>query len=218
MRITFPTSDVYRLEDFAFRGFTQRRFVVFDVEATGPDPDTDSVTQLGSVRLDHAQPFQASTFMTLVRPWRPIPSKIEVLTGVTQARVADAPTFPEAWSKFQAFCSGAVLVTQCGYEYDYPLIDRECIRAGLPKLSGERLDTKALFALLHPTRQEMFSTDFLCAYYGIDRTAFKRHDALGDANLIARIFLAEVGEMRSSGIDSVRTDGIAIKRFVLPPL
>lgn len=218
MRITFLTPDVYRLEEFAFRGFTQHRFVVFDVEATGPDPDADSVTQLGAVCLDHRQPLERSTFMTLVRPWQPIPPKIEALTGVTQARVAGAPGFAEAWSRFHAFCSGAVLVTQCGYEYDYPLLDRECDRAGLPKLGGERLDTKALFALLHPTRQEVFSTDFLCAYYGIDRTAFKRHDALGDANLIARIFLAEVAEMRSSGIDSVQTDGIAIKRFSLPPL
>lgn len=217
MKITFPCADYYELRDFQFQGLSGHNFVVFDLEATGPEPATDSVSQVGAVKLDDAEQGDAA-FESLVRPWKPIPQKIEELTGVTNAQVLTASDFAEAFARFRAFCGDAVLVTQCGYEYDFPLLDRECDRAGLRRLANARLDTKAIFALLHPQRSETFSTNFLSDYYGIDRTAFQRHDALGDARMIARIFYAELEEANSMGIDALATDGLKIKRFVLPPL
>jgi DNA polymerase III epsilon subunit-like protein len=78
--------------------------------------------------------------------------------------------------------------------------------------------TEVLFALLHSDRTETFSTDFLCDYYDIDRTSDPRHDALGDARLIARIFQAELGEMRRRGLATLAAEDLRVKRFVAPPL
>ncbi len=214
MQIAYLSAELYELSDFRFEGLHARRYVVFDLEATGPGAETDSVTQIGAVRMGESD----TAFESLVRPWKPIPQKIEELTGVTNAKVKTAPDFAEAYARFRAFCGDAVLVTQCGYEYDFPLLDRECDRAELEHLANIRLDTKAIFALLHPQRTETFSTSFLSVYYGINRSEFKRHDALGDARLIARIFRAELEEAKNMGIDALATDGLRIKRFALPPL
>lgn len=217
MRITFTTPESYELNSFSFEGLHGRDYVVFDLEATGPDADADSVTQIGAVRLS-GDGTEGAVFESLVRPWKPIPPKIERLTGITNDRVAAAPEFAAAFERFRVFCADAVLVTQCGYEFDFPLLDRKCDRAGLGRLPNERLDTKAIFALLHPERTETFSTDFLSDYYGINRADFKRHDALGDARLITRIFQTELDEAKTMGIDALVTDGMKIKRFVLPSL
>lgn len=214
MNITFPSADCYELRDFHFSGLAARDYVVFDLEATGPDPVEDSITQIGAVWLGEDD----AAFESLVRPWKPIPPKIEELTGVTNTRVKTASGFAEAFAQFRNFCGDAVLVTQCGYEFDFPLLDRECDRAGLGRLTNTRLDTKAIFALLHPQRTETFSTNFLSDYYGINRSEFKRHDALGDARLIARIFQAELDEAKRMGIDALATECMKIKRFVLPPI
>lgn len=211
MEITFTSAEEYELSGFYFDGLENREFVVFDLEATGPDAECDSVTQFGAVQMGDG----AQTFESLVKPWQPIPSKIEELTGVTNQRTENAVGFADAYERFRKFCGDAVLVTSCGYEYDFPLLERECGRSGLPMLPNERLDTKAIFALLHPDRTETFSTDFLSDYYQIDRSGLKRHDALGDARLIARIFEAECDEARQLGIDSISTEKMRIKRFVL---
>lgn len=217
MNVTFPNADSYELRDFRFDGLNGRNYVVFDLEATGPLAASNAVTQIGAVRLGDKETSDA-VFETLVRPWEPIPPKIEVLTGVSNERVGDAPGFASVWEDFRNFCDDAVLVTQCGYEFDFPLLDRECERVGMSALTNVRLDTKAIFAMLHPQRTETFSTDFLCGYYGINRSAFNRHDALGDARLIARIFRAELAEAQRMGVDALTVDCIRIKRFVPSPL
>lgn len=217
MKITSLDVECYELSDFRFNILEGGDYVVFDLEATGPTAEADRITQVGAVRLGGRDRAETS-FESLVRPGKPIPPPIEALTGITNARVAAAPDVFAMLKRFKAFCGDAVLVTQCGYEFDFPLLDQESGRGGLDRMANMRLDTKALFALLHPKRTETFSTNFLSDYYGINRAEFKRHDALGDARLITRIFQAELEEAKGAGIDALATDGLKIKRFVPPPL
>jgi len=218
MHIEFVSEGEYELSDFEFRILPDARYVVFDVEATGPDPLTDSVTQIGAVALAGNNRGQTDSFTQLVKPWKSIPEKIETLTGVTNERVHHSPKFANAWLDFGRFCGDDVLVTQCGYEFDYPILEEECRRAHLPCQAAKRLDTKAIFALLHPEMHEIFSTNFLTNYYAIDRSQFRRHDALGDSYLIAQILVAELKEADRMGIASLAAGKIRIKRFVLPPI
>lgn len=218
MKIESIDPYTYALRDFRFTGWRTHRYVVFDLEGTGPDHTTDRITQIGAVRLGGEDFREVAAFECLVNPGRPIPPLIADLTGITDERVADAPDFAAASARFRAFCGDAVLVTQCGYEYDFPLLDRETQAVGHVPWTNARLDTKVLFALLHPDRTETFSTDFLCGYYDIDRTSYPRHDALGDARLITRIFQAELAELRRRGLETLATDDLRVRRFVAPPL
>jgi DNA polymerase-3 subunit epsilon len=219
MNIRLQDVEHYLLSDFEFSGFSGRRYVVFDVESTGINHQSESITQIGAVAVYDSGPRDAESFMSLVKPWKSLPEKIEKLTGITNARVARAPDLKAVWPEFCKFCGESPLVTQCGYEFDFPIIDEECARAGIRPLGNSRLDTKAIFALLHPDRSEVFSTNFLSDHYRTDRSQFQRHDALGDAMLISRFFFGELQELQSLGVDHLRTDtAVKIKRFILPPL
>jgi len=219
MKIDFIDSEHYQISGFSFGPLTGRRFVVFDFESTGPIYSEDSITQIGAVAVYDDGPRDQESFCSLVRPWKAIPPKIEELTGVTNELVASAPNFGKIYPEFAAFCGDSALVTQAGYEFDFLIADVECDRAGYPSLTNLRLDTKVIFALLHPERSENFSTNFLSEYYRVDRTPFKRHDALGDALLISRVFHALLEEARSDKRRSLEaTAPLQVRRFVLPPL
>lgn len=219
MVITPSGAEHYTLSEFEFEPVPERRYVVFDLEATGADGETDSVTQFGAVAVYDDGPSNNERFTSLVRPWKPIPPEIERLTGITNTAVAGAEAFPAVWGRFQEFCGDAVLVTQCGYEFDFPVLDRECARSGVAPSTNIRLDTKALYALLHPDLEVNPSTNFLSERYGIDRKLFRPHNALGDAMLIARIFCRVRDDMREQGKTRLATEKpVRIHRFILPPL
>lgn len=219
MKIESIDADSYSLSEFEFQPLSGRRYVVFDLEATGPDSTTDSVTQIGAVALYDDGPRDEESFRCLVRPRKPIPTKIEALTGLTNELVATASDFAAAWPAFVEYCRDSALVTQGGYEFDFDLLDRECARVAVPTLAHPRLDTKAIFALTHREQYDTFSTNFLSDYYGVDRSAFKRHDALGDAKLISRFFYAQMQEAKARMKDGWFAQApLRIKRFVLPPL
>ncbi len=219
MQLQPLTEQVYTWDEFSLSNLQNHSYWVFDVEATGIDSATEYVIQIGGVEVIAGKINRSSAFSGYVRSPKPIPEKIQALTGITQQDIEAAPPFTVVLPQFLAKCSRHALVTQCGYEFDYPILQAECKRSGLEFPESPRLDTKAVFAFLHPELDDIFSTDFLLRYYGIDASGFKRHDALGDALIIGLIWCAELKEAKERGIDAISvTAPIAIRRFVLPPL
>jgi DNA polymerase III epsilon subunit-like protein len=194
---------MYQWSGVAFRNICNRSFWVFDLEATGLDFNTERVIQFGAIAVEDGEIDKSSTFTCVVDPECVIPEKIEKMTGVTNELVHNAPKFPEAFSLFLSQAGERIWITQAGYEFDCPLLVRECTRHGIRFPNVYILDTKALFAFLHHDRSEIFNTDFLMRYYEIDPTGLRRHDALGDALLIAKIFCAELAELRARGLTEV---------------
>jgi len=84
-------------------------FVVVDLETTGGSATAGaSITEIGAVKVCHGE--RLGEFQTLVRPSQPIPPFISVLTGITNAMVADAPRIEAALPAFLEFARGSVLV------------------------------------------------------------------------------------------------------------
>jgi DNA polymerase-3 subunit epsilon len=219
MPIQFTDDYSYIWSGFTLEDIENQFYWVFDVEATGIDVTTEQVTQLGGVRVAGNQTDFTSTFASYVCPNKPIPQKIQKLTGITSRQTETASKFAEVFPRFLERCRGHILVTQCGYEFDYPLLEAECQRCGLIFPDFVQLDTKAFFAFLHPELDQTFSTDFLVSYYGLDSAGLNRHDALGDALLVSLILCAELADARKQGLSSIRlARPITIKRFQLPPL
>jgi DNA polymerase-3 subunit epsilon/DNA polymerase-3 subunit alpha (Gram-positive type) len=111
------------------------------------------------------------------------------------------------------------MVTQAGYEYDLPMIRRHCRMSSLSFFENRIIDTKALFANLHPELFEVFSTDYLVRYYQIETNDIKRHDALGDCALISRILDHILMEYKERNIRSFHIkEGLTVKRFSIPAM
>ncbi len=70
-----------------------RALVFLDLETTGAAAHFDRITEIGLVEVDNGR--HLGEWSTLVNPERPISSMIESLTGITDAMVANAPTFAE---------------------------------------------------------------------------------------------------------------------------
>ena len=66
------------------------------------------ITEFGAVKVRGGQVL--GEFQTLVRPATPIPPFITVLTGISNAMVADAPSIRTALPQFLEFAAGSVLV------------------------------------------------------------------------------------------------------------
>jgi DNA polymerase-3 subunit epsilon len=203
MRTTDCGNGTYLWSDFVLDALHEPSYWVFDLEATGANFAVDRVTQFGAIAIKDDRPNAESAFMQLVNPGKHIPEEIEALTGVTNESVKQAPMFPEAFAAFLDRPESHVWVTQAGYEFDVPMLLQECRRHNLMFPAVTVLDTKALFAYLNPERSGLFNTDFLLEHYGIDAACRQRHDALGDALLIADIFCAELAECRAKGITRI---------------
>src|SRR5258708_7244461 len=63
--------------------------VVVDLETTGGSPHTCAITEIGAVKVRGGAVL--GEFQTLVNPMTDIPPFIAVLTGITDAMVANAP-------------------------------------------------------------------------------------------------------------------------------
>lgn len=83
-------------------------FVVVDLETTGASPATSAITEVGAVKVRGGQVL--GEFATLVNPETAVPPFIAVLTGITDAMVADAPRIGGVLASFLEFARGAVLV------------------------------------------------------------------------------------------------------------
>ena len=219
MKIFNETKERYAIKDLEINDLSRRKYCVFDLEATGLDYNNEYITQIGAVIVENGKIDYANVFNMLVKSPKPIPPEIERLTSITNSRISEAPPFAEAFNSFKEFAGDAVLVSQCGFEFDFHLLKKECERNHLDCLSNSILDTKVLYAAIHRDREDTYSTDFLLKNYQIYSKDVPRHDALGDSILIGRMLIEILGEYEARGIDSlVINEELVIKKFIPKPL
>lgn len=115
-------------------------FVVVDLETTGAGPEA-TITEIGAVRVCGGE--VVGEFQTLVNPTVHIPPLIQVLTGITDAMVADAPRLDQALPPFLEFARGSVLVAH-NAGFDVGFLKRACAAQQLPWPGFGVVDTVAL--------------------------------------------------------------------------
>ncbi|HEV2784051.1 MAG TPA: DEDD exonuclease domain-containing protein [Actinophytocola sp.] len=102
-------------------------FVVFDLETTGGSPESDTVTEIGAVKVRGGEVL--GEFATLVDPGRGIPPEIVSLTGITNAMVYTAPKLEQVLPAFLEFSVGSVLVAH-NSGFDIGFMRAACTRFG----------------------------------------------------------------------------------------
>ena len=115
-------------------------FVVVDLETTGAGPDA-TITEVGAVRVQSGE--VVGEFQTLVNPCTHIPPLIQVLTGITDAMVADAPRLDQVVPPFLEFARDAVLVAH-NAGFDVGFLKRACAAQGLAWPGFPVVDTVGL--------------------------------------------------------------------------
>jgi len=179
----------------ALRGLT---FAVVDVETTGGGPDSGNrVTEVAIVEVRDGG--VGESFQSLVNPGRPIPPRIQGLTGITDEMVRSAPSFegvaPEVWDRL----SGKIFVAH-NAAFDWGFLDRELLEALGRGLEAPRLCTVRLGRSLVPGLAS-YSLDPLAQHFSIP--IHSRHRAFGDALATARLLIHLLDRAEALGVSDL---------------
>jgi len=112
--------------------------VIFDLERTGPDPLTDRIVEVAALKV--SPDGSVAAFESRVNPGVKIPSEATAVHGITDADVADAPSFATVAPDLAAFLEGCDLAGYNLRGFDIPLLGRELDRVKVPfSFDGRRV-------------------------------------------------------------------------------
>ncbi|MBP1737639.1 MAG: polC [Oscillospiraceae bacterium] len=171
-------------------------FVVFDIETTGLSAQTDSIIEIGAVKLENG--VVTERFGTFADPGHPVSPETVALTGITDAMLKGAPSCHDAVAAFLDFAGDAPLVAH-NAEFDTGFIAVACRKMGrtfqplwidtlilaqylLPNLKNHKLDTVAAQLQLPP---------------------FNHHRAEDDAETAALILAGLFPYLKKLGVDAM---------------
>ncbi len=149
-------------------------YVVVDMEMTGLNLASDEVIEIGAWKVkDH----RIAQFHTLLQPVRrQLDSQVEELTGITEKMLENAVSQEQGMRDFLTFSEDLPLVGH-RISWDYTFLKRWGKEQGIA-IERQGVDTLELARRFLP-QLEHRSLDYLCQYYGIERT--RNHRALEDA-------------------------------------
>lgn len=162
------------------------RFIAFDTETTGLDPDRDRIVELGAVVFEKGIP--TVSFQSYVNPGICIPAEVSVLNHITDEMLAAAPTEKDVYPEFMKFlgdaASGKTLI--CGHvaAFDLSFLCKALDRLGI-EAAFRFIDTRQL-ATQFP-ELEHHSLAAVAEYFEIPHE--KAHQAKEDALTSGRILL-----------------------------
>ena len=161
--------------------------VALDLETTGLHSEQDAILEVAAVK------FRGSTILdkmeTLVAPGRPIPYRVQRLTGITPEKVAGAPRFEVIARQLQDFLG------------DYPIVghsipfDAAFLRKRGLAQQNPLIDTFELAAVLLPSLTS-YSLGHVAQSLGLPVLP-GRHRAMVDTLLAMDVFLALHERLRS---------------------
>ena len=179
-------------------------FVVVDLETTGGSATDCAITEIGAVKVRGGEVL--GEFQTLVNPAGAIPPFISVLTGITDALVADAPELASALPAFLEFSHGAVLVAH-NAPFDLGFLKAACQQLGHPWPAPAALDTARL-ARRVLTRDEAPNCKLATLARLFRATTEPCHRALADARATVDVLhglVERVGGLGVHTLEELRT-------------
>jgi len=167
--------------------------IVWDLEFTswegaqardwsGPGEEKE-IVQIGAVRLSPTfEEIAAFDLLVLLRLNPILSDYFKALTGLSQERLeADGVSWPEALSRFSAFCHGAGLILANGS--DGEVLERNCDLWHMPSLIPlERF--RSLRPALEAKLGQGVSSGAIAGLLGLDKVG-AAHDGLADARNVA---------------------------------
>ena len=187
------------------------RFVCLDTETSGfAMAEGHRVIEIGCVEIVDRS-LSGREFHSYFNPERDIEQGAYRVHGLSRGFLADKPVFADRFGEFVDFIFGSTLLIH-NAEFDASFLDGELKRIKEPRLltdlCDEIVDTLELARSKHVGVRN--SLDALCERYSIDRSSREeRHSALGDAQLLARVYLAMTRKQQGMDIaaDSAASGG-----------
>ena len=179
-----------------------------DVETTGGHPGWHRITEIAIVGMREGE--VEWEWSSLVNPGCAIPPSIQVLTGITNEMVAEAPRFEDLAREVLERLDGRLFVAH-NVRYDHGFVRAELRRAGR-EWSGAHACTVRLSRHLYADGGR-HNLDALIERHGIP--CDHRHRALPDARVLARFWQVVRSEWTPGELQSALE--VVMRRPSLPP-
>ena len=171
----------------------QDTFVVFDIETTGFNKETDSIIEIGAVKVRGEK--IVDRFSHFIDPERPIPEHITKLTSITDQDVAGQGTIAKILPEFLSWAGECALVAH-NASFDTGFIANKAARLGLSPIRLTIVDTLELSRGLYELKR--YTLDSVARHLGVELKS--HHRAVDDAECTAEIFLRCLEDLREKKI------------------
>lgn len=166
----------------------------FDLETTGPDPETARIVTATVIRIRPGQPIAVTNWLTDVGG-EEIPAEAAEIHGITteHARAHGRP-LAEAVDEIRVAIdlewSAGIPVVGHNVSYDLTVLARECDRVGMATpftVTGPVIDTIVLDRGVDRYRRGKRTLTAACEVYGIELSEEDTHSSSADALAAARV-------------------------------
>lgn len=158
-------------------------YVVFDLETTGVNCNTDRVIEISAVKVQGG--VVVDEFSTLVNPGIHIPDEASSVNEIYDDMVADSPSFDQALKDFLEFVGDYVLVGHNIHRFDMNFIRRDAEEYWGQTIGNDYIDTLPIAQAYLPEMRHHSLTD-LAYHYGINTEG--AHRALADCRMNQKVF------------------------------
>lgn len=155
-----------------------KNFVALDVETTGLNEDSE-IIEVGLVVVENGEIVRE--WQRLVKPQKPIPKDISIITGITPSMVKDAPCWADIEDEFLSIIEGKLLLAH-NISFDKGRIEFQLGHT----LENSWLDTHDVAKIFLPT---LTSYKLMSIAFHLHIPDNAHHRALNDALVCAQVFL-----------------------------
>ena len=176
--------------------------VFFDLETTGINISTDRIVEISYIKVYPDGREETKTMR--INPGMPIPPESTAVHGITDADVADCPTFKEVAKSIANDLEGCDLAGYNSNRFDVPLLVEELLRADVQFDMSRRklIDVQVVF---HKMEQRTLSAayKFYC-----DKDLEDAHSAQADTHATYEVLKAQLDRY-----PQLRNDVTALSEF-----
>jgi len=104
-------------------------FTVLDLETTGLNAKKCAITEVTAIQYRNGQ--EIGKFSTLVKPTEPIPEEVEILTGISNDMVKNAPALIMVLSELAGFVGEAPIIVGHNVSFDIGFLQEKVTQNGL---------------------------------------------------------------------------------------
>ena len=171
-------------------------YVVFDLETTGLNKETDKIIEIGAVKVKNGK--IVDKFSAFVNPKVKLTEKIIELTNITDDMLENEPTEDVIMPKFLEFFGDSVLVAH-NANFDVGFV-RQWAKQNDIEITNTVIDTVELSKVLFPELSR-YKLDIVAKHLGISLE--NHHRAVDDAYCTAEIFVKCIEYLREKDVSNV---------------
>lgn len=152
----------------------KRPLVIFDLETTGTNTSHDRIVEISLLKVNPDGHEEIRTYR--VNPTIPIPPEVTAIHGISDADVADKPTFKELAAELNNFLKECDFGGFNSNKFDFPMLVEEFYRVGIEFEVEKRkfIDAQRIYHFKEP-RNLKAAFRFYC-----DRELDNAHSAEAD--------------------------------------